>query len=92
MISFYVRGGIDETRRFLESVKLFTLGESLGAVESLIASPAIMTHASIDREKRLELGLTDATLIRGVLEQRNAAARGDRNPFFKEKKRRHPTY
>ena len=39
-----------------------------------------------------ELGLTDATLIRGVLEQRNAAARGDRNPFFKEKKRRHPTY
>ena len=39
-----------------------------------------------------ELGLTDVAQIRGVLEQRNAAARGDRNPFFKEKKRRHPTY
>ena len=59
IVTFYLRGGLAEARTFLESVELFTLGESLGAVESLIESPAIMTHASVPVETRLELGLTD---------------------------------
>ncbi|MCC6320232.1 MAG: PLP-dependent transferase [Phycisphaerales bacterium] len=63
MITFFVKGGLDEARRFLESVHLFTLAESLGGVESLIEHPAIMTHASVPPEMRRELGISD-TLIR----------------------------
>lgn len=59
MITFYLKGDFEAARLFLESVRLFTLAESLGAVESLIESPAIMTHASIPKAKRLELGLAD---------------------------------
>ena len=43
----------------LESVKLCTLAESLGGVETLICHPATMTHASVDAEKRARLGITD---------------------------------
>jgi len=46
-------------RSFLERVKLFSLAESLGGVESLIEHPAIMTHASIDKPLREALGITD---------------------------------
>jgi cystathionine beta-lyase/cystathionine gamma-synthase len=59
MISFELKGGIEESRRFLESCKLFSLAESLGGVESLIEHPAIMTHASIPKEIRESLGITD---------------------------------
>lgn len=59
MITFFVKGGLSETRRFLENVKLFSLAESLGGVESLIEHPAIMTHASIPAETRKELGIHD---------------------------------
>ena len=59
MITFFVKGGIEESRRFLENVHLFALAESLGGVESLVDHPAIMTHASIPAEKRAELGITD---------------------------------
>ena len=59
MITFYIKGDFEAARVFLESVELFTLAESLGAVESLIESPAIMTHASIPRARRFELGLDD---------------------------------
>jgi len=59
MISFDIRGGLESARRFLETVKVFTLAESLGGVESLIEHPAIMTHASIPREIRESIGLTD---------------------------------
>lgn len=59
MISFDIRGGLESARRFLETVKVFTLAESLGGVESLIEHPAIMTHASIPREIREAIGLTD---------------------------------
>ena len=44
---------------FLEKVKVFTLAESLGGVESLANHPALMTHASIPEDKRAELGITD---------------------------------
>ena len=56
-------GNIDHARKFLESLKLFTLAESLGAVESLAESPAIMTHASVPPEQRAILGISD-NLIR----------------------------
>ena len=48
---------------FLENIEIFTLAERLGGVESLIEHPAIMTHASIDKKIREELGISD-TLIR----------------------------
>lgn len=63
MITFFVKGGLSESRRFLENVKLFSLAESLGGVESLVDHPAIMTHASIPKDVREELGIFD-NLIR----------------------------
>ncbi len=63
MITFFIKGGLAESRKFLETVKLFTLAESLGGVESLIEHPAIMTHASIPPDLRKELGIHD-NLIR----------------------------
>jgi cystathionine gamma-lyase len=59
MITFFLRGGLAEARDFLERVRLFTLAESLGGVESLIEHPAIMTHASIPAETRASLGIHD---------------------------------
>src|SRR4029079_4176221 len=52
MISFYLKGGLSESRSALEKMKIFTLAESLGGVESLIEHPAIMTHASVPAENR----------------------------------------
>jgi cystathionine gamma-lyase len=63
MITFFLKGGISESRKFLENVKLFALAESLGGVESLVDHPAIMTHASIPKEVREKLGIFD-NLIR----------------------------
>ncbi|MER3496441.1 MAG: cystathionine gamma-synthase, partial [Armatimonadota bacterium] len=57
MITFFPHGGLEEARRFLEAVRLFTLAESLGGVESLIEHPAIMTHASIPPQVRAEIGI-----------------------------------
>jgi cystathionine gamma-lyase len=59
MISFVLKGGLDESRRFLSTCQLFTLAESLGGVESLIEHPAIMTHASIPADRRNALGIVD---------------------------------
>lgn len=59
MVTCFLRGGLEEARRFLERVRLFSLAESLGGVESLIEHPAIMTHASIPPETRREIGLSD---------------------------------
>ncbi|MBA2663964.1 MAG: cystathionine gamma-synthase [Bradymonadaceae bacterium] len=59
MISFELKGGLAAARTLLESVRIFSLAESLGGVESLIEHPAIMTHASIPVEVRAELGITD---------------------------------
>ena len=60
MITAYLRGGLGESRRFLERVRLFTLAESLGGVESLIEHPGIMTHASVPAEERTKLGISDS--------------------------------
>jgi cystathionine beta-lyase/cystathionine gamma-synthase len=61
MISFDV-GDVELTRRIVERVRIFTLAESLGGVESLIGHPASQTHASVPLELRREMGLTDSLL------------------------------
>ncbi len=63
MITIWLNGGLAEARGFLEKVRIFTLAESLGGVESLIEHPAIMTHASVPPETRRQLGISD-TLVR----------------------------
>jgi cystathionine gamma-lyase len=59
MVSVVLRGGLPAARRMLERVRLFSLGESLGGVESLIEHPGIMTHASVPPEARAALGIVD---------------------------------
>jgi cystathionine beta-lyase/cystathionine gamma-synthase len=60
MISVELDGGLDESRRFLSALSVFTLAESLGGVESLAEHPAIMTHASIPKEVREQTGISDS--------------------------------
>ncbi|KAG6948535.1 hypothetical protein JG687_00015416 [Phytophthora cactorum] len=62
MVTFYVHGGLEKARAFLENLEVFTLAESLGAVESLAESPAIMTHASVPPEVRKEIGISDSLI------------------------------
>ena len=59
IITFFIKGGLEAARRFLEKVKIFSLAESLGGVESLIEHPAIMTHASLPKEVREKIGISD---------------------------------
>jgi len=63
MMSVRIKGNLDTSNKFLSSLKLFTLAESLGGVESLCELPCIMTHAAVSPEERAKLGITD-TLIR----------------------------
>jgi cystathionine beta-lyase/cystathionine gamma-synthase len=58
MVAFET-GSLASAKKVLESVKICTLAESLGGVESLISHPATMTHASVPIEKRNSLGITD---------------------------------
>ena len=62
MISLDLRCDLAVARRFLENVRIFSLAESLGGVESLIEHPAIMTHASIPAETRADLGIGDSLI------------------------------
>ena len=62
MITFYIKGGMEAARTFLESVNIFALAESLGGVESLVEHPAIMTHASVPIENRKVLGIDDSLI------------------------------
>ncbi|HSP80472.1 MAG TPA: cystathionine gamma-synthase [Myxococcaceae bacterium] len=59
MATFEIRGGLEAARTFLKTVKIFACAESLGGVESLIEHPAIMTHASVPKETREKLGISD---------------------------------
>ncbi|WP_309894685.1 cystathionine gamma-synthase [Archangium sp.] len=59
MVTFDIKGGLESARKFLKTVKIFACAESLGGVESLIEHPAIMTHASVPKETREMLGITD---------------------------------
>lgn len=63
VLSFSLRTNASSVPLFLESLQIFALAESLGGVESLIEHPATMTHASVDKEEREKIGITD-TLIR----------------------------
>ena len=60
IISVVLRGGLEDSRRFLERCHLFALAESLGGVESLIEHPALMTHASLPPAMRAKLGISDS--------------------------------
>ena len=60
MITILLKGGFNEANTFLKSVKVFTLAESLGGVESLIECPAQMTHMSVPPEQRKILGIDDS--------------------------------
>ena len=59
MLSFELNGGTEAVRELVERLDLFTLAESLGGVESLIAHPATMTHAAMTPEARVTAGITD---------------------------------
>ncbi|MEL7023227.1 MAG: PLP-dependent aspartate aminotransferase family protein [Pseudomonadota bacterium] len=59
IVTFFIKGGLDAARTFLERCHIFALAESLGGVESLVDHPAIMTHASVPAEQRAAIGLTD---------------------------------
>jgi len=62
MITFFIKGGIDESRKLLENIKIPALAESLGGVESLIELPSVMTHASVPAEERAKLGISDSLI------------------------------
>jgi cystathionine beta-lyase len=63
MLSFSLKNdNVDDAKKLMENVELFSLAESLGGVESLVNHPASMTHASIPREERLKNGLTDSLI------------------------------
>jgi cystathionine gamma-lyase len=62
IVTFFVKGNLPEARRFLEKLRIFTIAESLGGVESLVDHPGLMTHASIPPEKRKALGIDDSLI------------------------------
>jgi len=62
MVSFELAGGLDAVRAMLSALRLFSLAESLGGVESLVAHPASMTHAAMDAEARQRAGISDSLL------------------------------
>jgi cystathionine gamma-synthase len=63
MVSFTLKGNVENVRRFIEALKVFSLAESLGGVESLVAHPATMTHAAMSESARERAGIVD-TLLR----------------------------
>ena len=63
MISFYLKFNLEQTKKFLNNLKMIPIAESLGGIETLIEHPALMTHAGISKENREKIGITD-NLIR----------------------------
>ena len=86
MITFFIKGGMEPARTFLESVKVFALAESLGGVESLIEHPAIMTHASVPAEQRKILGIDDSLIRLSVGVEDCADLLADLEQAFKKVK------
>eukprot|EP00428_Durinskia_dybowskii_P071541 CAMPEP_0170389868 /NCGR_PEP_ID=MMETSP0117_2-20130122/18842_1 /TAXON_ID=400756 /ORGANISM="Durinskia baltica, Strain CSIRO CS-38" /LENGTH=389 /DNA_ID=CAMNT_0010645875 /DNA_START=100 /DNA_END=1269 /DNA_ORIENTATION=- len=62
VMAIFIKGGLKAAGKFLQELKVFGLAVSLGAVESLACSPAIMTHASVPVEAREKIGLTDSLI------------------------------
>ena len=76
VISFELKGGVDEAKAFASSVRLWTLAESLGSVKSLLCHPATMTHASVEPEVRRRNGISDGLvrLSAGIEDVRDLTA------------------
>jgi cystathionine gamma-lyase len=83
MITMVIKGGIEASRKFLETVRVFSLAESLGGVESLIEHPAIMTHASIPKEVREKNGIADGLIRLSVGIEDLADLKADLEAGFK---------
>jgi cystathionine beta-lyase/cystathionine gamma-synthase len=83
MISMIMKGGLEPSRRLLETVRVFSLAESLGGVESLIEHPAIMTHASIPKEVREKTGIADGLIRLSVGIEDLADLKADLEAGFK---------
>ncbi|MEZ4753205.1 MAG: cystathionine gamma-synthase [Bdellovibrionota bacterium] len=62
MISFLIKGGLPGAKAFYDKLKVFTLAESLGGVESLANHPSLMTHASVPKEQLEALGITEGLI------------------------------
>ena len=62
MLSVEITGGTDAVRAFAEAIEVFTLAESLGGVESLVAHPATMTHLSMGADARMTAGISDSLI------------------------------
>uniref|UniRef100_A0A0P4X030 cystathionine gamma-lyase n=1 Tax=Scylla olivacea TaxID=85551 RepID=A0A0P4X030_SCYOL len=63
MLSFYIKGNnLEVSKKFFQKLKVFTLAESLGGYESLCELPSVMTHASVPKETRDKLGITDGLI------------------------------
>jgi len=62
MVTFQIRGGREQANIFLKTLRIFSLAESLGGVESLACHPATMTHAAMPPAERLRRGITDTTV------------------------------
>ncbi len=77
MLSFELAGDTDAVRRFVEALRVFTLAESLGGVESLVAHPATMTHVSMGAEARKTAGINDNLLRLSVGLEAEADLLGD---------------
>jgi cystathionine gamma-synthase len=77
MLSFELKGGTEAVRRFVEAVEVFTLAESLGGVESLVAHPATMTHAGMGVEARRAAGISDSLIRLSVGLEAEADLVGD---------------
>lgn len=89
MVSFEVRDGFKQAHQVLRSVKLFSLAESLGGVESLISHPVTMTHASMTPERREKAGINDRIIrlsvgvedVNDLLEDLDQALVASKNPL-----------
>ena len=62
MLSFELKGDYKIAVKFLKSLKIISIAESLGAVESLIEHPASMTHASVPKKERAKIGISDSLI------------------------------
>jgi cystathionine gamma-synthase len=81
VVTLELEGGEEAVREFVAGLECFSLAESLGGVESLVAHPASMTHAAMDPAARARAGLTDGLVrlsigIEGLEDLRNDLARG----------------
>ena len=82
IISMNIKGGLEKSKRFLEQTKIFALAESLGGVESLIEHPALMTHASLPKDRREAIGISDGLVRLSVgIESLDDLIEGATDPY-----------